>query len=496
MNNIYIGFDTSNYGQQLAYDVCKRSIQKYNKNIKIYQLNKKKLEKKIKFNRKDNSGSTEFTYTRFLVPYLNNYEGWALFCDSDFLWFCDPVEIFDKYADNKYAVCCVKHEYTNCHGREKMDGQKQEYYPRKNWSSLMLFNCSHPSIKNLSLNNVNKKSPKYLHRMEWCKDEEVGEIDKSYNYLVGYYDDNNYKALHYTDGGPWHPGYEDVEYGNLWLEYLTYIENIKMKYKKKSNILYVTTFNKRLYEEYAYRFLDTFNATGDLLIYSEDNIEFIKNKCKKKLKSNYTVINSNKAIPELDKFVKRNQERNKQDVKKNNGWGNLYWNGIKFCYKVFAVTHAGLNFQNYENIIWIDADTIFKKPLSKNKLNKFIDKDAMMNFFGRKKQYSECGFLVFNLKHNKCKDYFKEMKRMYTSNDIYTLKEWHDSYVWDHVRVKFEKNHNVKTHSISGFKYNDHVLLFTNLYMYFDHLKGTTRKKQGYSCTLKHYKKIYGKAKK
>ena len=114
-----------------------------------------------------------------------------------------------------------------------MDERPQEYYPRKNWSSLMLFNCSHPSTKNLSLENVSTQTPAWLHRMQWAKDEEIGEIHKSYNYLVGYYDDNNMKALHYTDGGPWHPGYENVEHGDKWLTYLSEDEKNKMNQEIK-----------------------------------------------------------------------------------------------------------------------------------------------------------------------------------------------------------------------------------------------------------------------
>lgn len=229
MNNIYIGFDSTNYGQKLAYEVCKRSIRKYNEKIFINKLVKKELEESNIFKRLDNTGATEFTYTRFLVPFLNNYRGWSLFCDSDFLWFCDPNELIEeckKYPDK--AVFCVKHKYTKCNGKEKMDGRKQEWYPKKNWSSLMIFNNSHPSIKNLSQDNVNIRSPKWLHRMEWCKEAEIGELDKCYNYLVGYYNDNKYKALHFTDGGPWHPGYEKVEYGNLWFNYLSESEKLKI----------------------------------------------------------------------------------------------------------------------------------------------------------------------------------------------------------------------------------------------------------------------------
>ena len=239
---IYIGFDSSNYGQEMAYEVCKRSILKYDKNIKIIKLVKKDLEEKGLFSRDDNSGSTEFTYTRFLVPYLNNYQGYALFCDSDFLWKCNPYELLDKYINKKdinitntifkpidFTIGCVKHEYNKCNGKLKMDGQSQEWYPRKNWSSLILFNCSR--CQNLTLDVVNNETPKYLHRMEWCNDEDIISFDKSYNYLVGYYDDiksEDIKALHYTDGGPWHPGYENTPFADEWLQWISSDEKKKL----------------------------------------------------------------------------------------------------------------------------------------------------------------------------------------------------------------------------------------------------------------------------
>ncbi len=228
MLKIYVGFDSTNYGQQLAFDVCKKSIEKFNKDIEIIKVVRQELIDQKLFWRKDNTGVTEFTYTRFLVPYLNNYEGYALFCDSDFLWKCDINEVYQNYARKDIAVSCVKHNYNNCNGKTKMDGRPQEFYPRKNWSSLMLFNCSHPSIKNLTPESVSTQSPAWLHRMYWAKDEEIGEIDKSYNYLVGYYNDKIIKALHYTDGGPWHPGYENVEHGDEWLNFLSEEEKGKM----------------------------------------------------------------------------------------------------------------------------------------------------------------------------------------------------------------------------------------------------------------------------
>ena len=127
---VYIGFDSSNFGQQLAYDVCERSIRKYNKDVKIVKLIRQKLIDENIYTRTENSGSTEFTYTRFLVPYLNNYEDFALFCDSDFLWECDVMEVLEKAISNKsvnnFSVWCVKHDYTSCNGKTKMDGKSQE----------------------------------------------------------------------------------------------------------------------------------------------------------------------------------------------------------------------------------------------------------------------------------------------------------------------------------------------------------------------------------
>ena len=116
-----------------------------------------------------------------------------------------------------------------------MDNQVQEWYPRKNWSSLILFNNSHPSTQKLTLDTINTQNPAWLHRFQWANDNEIIEIPKDYNYLVDYYNDGNIKALHYTDGGPWHPGYENVSYGDLWLEYLSNEEKEKMEKLRITN---------------------------------------------------------------------------------------------------------------------------------------------------------------------------------------------------------------------------------------------------------------------
>ncbi len=233
--NVFIGFDSSNYGQELAYEVCKKSIEKHTSiPVTFHKMIKSDMIKDGIFKRTDKDGATEFTYTRFFVPYLSSYKGYSLFCDSDFLWTCDIAELL-KYRNSSKALSCVMHQYKNCNDKIKMDGQKQEWYPRKNWSSLMIFNNEHPSTKKLTLENINTKSPQWLHRFEWSQDEELIEIPKDYNYLVNYYNDGPIKTLHYTDGGPWHPAYINVEYGDLWMKYLTPEEKEKMEKLRITN---------------------------------------------------------------------------------------------------------------------------------------------------------------------------------------------------------------------------------------------------------------------
>ena len=240
---VYVGYDSTNYGQKIAHEICIRSIKKYNPKVKIVSLIKKDLEERELFRRnRDTSASTEFTYTRFLVPYLNDYKGIAVFCDSDFLYKYDINELLNYYDPNK-AVMCVKHNQKSIIDY-KFSGMPQSDYPRKNWSSLMLFNCSHPSCKNLNLDTVNNETPAYLHRMIWCNDEEIGEIPYQYNYLVGHYSTNDAKAVHYTEGGPWHIEWYNgrlpsqfihSDYGNEWLEYLENDEGKKILLELNEN---------------------------------------------------------------------------------------------------------------------------------------------------------------------------------------------------------------------------------------------------------------------
>ena len=217
---IYIGYDSRH---PIASKVCEYSLRKHSKDLDIELLKLSDLEQLYWREYKDQS--TEFTYTRFLVPYLQDYNGWALFCDNDFLFLKDVTKIF-KYADDKYAVMCCQHDYTP-RAITKMLGKKQIPYKRKNWSSLMLINCGHPSVKKLDLSTVSEQSGKYLHQFEWLKPHEIGSIPRHWNWLVNWYketDEDKPSALHFTEGGPW---IVDSEYKDLWLKYKKQMENNK-----------------------------------------------------------------------------------------------------------------------------------------------------------------------------------------------------------------------------------------------------------------------------
>ena len=216
--NIYVGYDSK---EDIAYRVCKHSILKRSSaNVKIRSLKLYELIANKLYNRTiDPLASTEFTYSRFLVPTLNNFKGWAVFCDCDFLFFENVEKILNNVDESK-AVYCVQHDYTPKE-KHKMDGQKQTIYPRKNWSSLILFNCSHPSNKRLDVDLVNSETGSFLHQFKWLKDSEIGSLDERWNWLEGWTSKHNNKkpfAVHYTRGGPWFEEWQDVEFANEWIE--------------------------------------------------------------------------------------------------------------------------------------------------------------------------------------------------------------------------------------------------------------------------------------
>lgn len=221
---VFVGYDSKQdisdrlrTNNNAPYQVCRRSILNYNENVKVIPLKLSSLrELGLYYRTEDTAASTEFTYSRFLVPFLSSYKGISIFCDSDFLWNCDITSVLD-YLDKNYSVMCVQHDYTP-KAETKMDGHLQTVYPRKNWSSLMVFNCAHQDCKNLTVDKVNTATPAYLHRMLWAQDDNIGALPLEYNWLEGEYEaDKNPKVIHYTNGGPWHLTWNG-DYSDNWLK--------------------------------------------------------------------------------------------------------------------------------------------------------------------------------------------------------------------------------------------------------------------------------------
>ena len=163
-------------------------------------------------------GSNNFIYTRFLVPYLMNFKGWAIYADGDMVCLEDIKKLWNKRND-KYAVQVVKHDYKT-KIKNKYWGNKNEDYPRKNWSSLILWNCSHPAHKILTPQFINNQTGAYLHRFSWVKDEEIGKLDKNWNWLAMEYEEKkDINLIHYTIGTPCFKEYENTSQSFHWKKY-------------------------------------------------------------------------------------------------------------------------------------------------------------------------------------------------------------------------------------------------------------------------------------
>ncbi len=160
----------------------------------------------------DGAMSTEHAIARFFTPKLAK-SGWALFCDADILWRSNVARLFEQ-LDGSKAVYCVQHDYAPA-ATIKMDGQAQTQYPKKNWSSVMAFQCGHPANNALTFDLLNNAPGRDLHAFCWLKDHEIGELDQSWNWLVGHSDPEiEPDAVHFTQGTPTMPGYENVPYAD------------------------------------------------------------------------------------------------------------------------------------------------------------------------------------------------------------------------------------------------------------------------------------------
>ena len=212
--NIYIGYDSSH--DNIIHEVCEKSIydsieRSKSKGVGEDYFNDYKIEVKLldisklkDYNRDYANQSTEFTYSRFLIPYLENYEGFSIFIDNDYIWKRTPLPFF-YFLDPDNAVACVQYDFEH-HDEVKMGGEKNVSYPKKLWSSMMIFNNGHEDCKKLTPEVVNTATGKYLHQFEWT--DKISKIPHGKIATEGFETEclDSHHAVHYTRGGPWIKG--------------------------------------------------------------------------------------------------------------------------------------------------------------------------------------------------------------------------------------------------------------------------------------------------
>ena len=210
---IFVGYDGEI--EPVAYHAfCQSVIEKSSVPVSFTPLALNTLNE---YTENHQDGSNAFSYSRFLVPYLCDYEGIAIFCDGDMICNGDIAELVNYVIeDQSKAVFVVKHDYKTKHPVKYL-GNKNEDYPRKNWSSVILFNNTHNN--DLTLEAVMNNDGKYLHRFSWLKDDQIGELPIEWNYLESENEPmDNIKLIHYTIGTPCFEGYKDTDNAYHWLD--------------------------------------------------------------------------------------------------------------------------------------------------------------------------------------------------------------------------------------------------------------------------------------
>lgn len=210
MIRVFIGYDPR---EAINYSVLVNSITRLSSQpVAITPLNLKNLPMYVETH---TDSSTEFSYSRFLVPYLTNYSGWAIYMDCDMLLLDDISKLWDL-QDSRYAVQCVKHRYSTKQSIKFLGNKNVNYY-RKNWSSLMLFNCSHSSLASLTPETVELSSGQFLHQFKWVDESKIGELPVNWNWLSNEYGHTDTASLlHYTLGSPYFAEYKDTPMAEYW----------------------------------------------------------------------------------------------------------------------------------------------------------------------------------------------------------------------------------------------------------------------------------------
>lgn len=207
---VFIGYDPR---EAIAYHVCANSIIRHaSRPVAIIPL---ALNLFQDYTETHTDGSNQFIYSRFLVPHLMDYTGWAIFVDGDMIVRDDIVKLWELREQDK-DVMVVKHDYKTKMA-EKYLGAKNENYPCKNWSSVMLWNCANHPNRRLTPEFIEQSTGAELHRFSWIADERIGELPKEWNWLPDEYGPNpDAKLLHYTLGTPCFHEFADANQASLW----------------------------------------------------------------------------------------------------------------------------------------------------------------------------------------------------------------------------------------------------------------------------------------
>jgi len=220
---VYIGYDSVESG---AFWTCAHSILRNSSEpVQIIPVVRTQLPLTRARHPKQ---SNEFAFTRFLVPWMQGFQGHAIFIDCDFLFFEDISKLWFLRDSSKSVQVCQHKGDTFAEGKKYL-GTEQTVYSKKCWSSLMLFNCEHPDAYKLTPEYIDKADGLDLHQFKWTSEENIGSIPLEWNWLVGHYPwTRDVKAVHYTEGGPYFNDYRDCDWNEEWwnsFREMTYVKD-------------------------------------------------------------------------------------------------------------------------------------------------------------------------------------------------------------------------------------------------------------------------------
>lgn len=457
---VYVGYDER---EDIAYKVCEFSINKNSPQAQVLSLNQATLrDKNLYWRQPDPLSSTAFTFTRFLVPALQNYQGWAVFCDCDFVWDVNVQELM-AHADDRYAVMVVKHEHAP-KATVKMDGCQQSQYPRKNWSSLILWNCGHPANAAVTPDLVNRETGQYLHRFSWLRDDLIGELKPEWNFLVGWNTvakDGTPKVYHWTEGGPWFENYRDCEFKNVWYDYLIdYATEMGKLYPAipKANITWVTSLSREYYNYIGNSTLPTWkNLPGEVVFVWDD----------KPMDLGFgTSFNFWRDVASpLDPWLQEGMGGAKAD---------RFWK--KSRVQAWAARkYSGL-------VVWLDTDISINKTLSITKAIELLHPgDKIWGTMDAGDPLDlETGIVAFNNRHPKFNNFIREYSVGWYNGEIYKLRQPYDNHMIASLRTRYPHKsfcpHYTKWNTPDDMRKNEYCIANSNLQEYFTHHIGIINK--------------------